>query len=442
MKPTKNDRGTACQLLRQLREQRGWSWADQARALRAVAEQRGVMASASAQLSSLQRSIARWESTASRTVPGERYQLLLAHLYARNRSGDLALGAGSDFDTLLTALAHYGAPAQRTRELRDLMVRSTGVDDGQLLALLADPTRRLLIRALRDPRRLDVEVIDHLAASVTEVDRQISSVPFGRLQLLLAPVVEICLRLQDTEQLRARLGALRCDAYLLAGRIAFETRDDAVARRWYTRAVAATGDFTRRATARTSYAMTVLHSTGDGAARSIVDAAVADARLGSDFRVRARAYALQAEVAARSGRCRDAAAALRLAWLGLESAGADGGGFNEGRLRGFEGVCELHVGRPEQAHDQLERCLATLKAPRDQVQRGIIGTDLAIARLRSGDVRSATTLLHDCVDTTAATGGRVAALRIGRARRELAPWRTESFVTELDHHIFDTFLAR
>ncbi|MGH3695471.1 MAG: hypothetical protein ACRDRX_16035 [Pseudonocardiaceae bacterium] len=120
-------------------------------------------------------------------MPGERYQLLLAHLYARNRSGELALGAGSDLDTLLTALAHHGVPAQRIRELRDLVVRSTSVDGGHLLALLADPTRRLMIGALRDPRFLEVELIDHLAASVSEVDRQISSVPFARLQLLLAP---------------------------------------------------------------------------------------------------------------------------------------------------------------------------------------------------------------------------------------------------------------
>jgi transcriptional regulator with XRE-family HTH domain len=110
MKPTKNDRAIACRLLRQLREQRGWSWADQARALHAVAGQCGVAASASTQLSSLQRSIARWESTASGTVPGERYQLLLAHLYARNGFGELTLGTGSDFDILLTALAYYGCP--------------------------------------------------------------------------------------------------------------------------------------------------------------------------------------------------------------------------------------------------------------------------------------------------------------------------------------------
>jgi hypothetical protein len=246
MKPTNNERGTACRLLRQLREQRGWSWADQARALRAVAEQLGATAT-SVQLSSLQRSIARWESTACRTVPGERYQLLLAQLYARNGSGELALGTGSDLDTLLTALAHYGVSAQRTRDLRDLVVRSTSVDDGQLLALLADPTRRLLVKALRDPQCLEVEMIDHLAASVSEVDRQISSVPFVRLQLLLAPIIEICARLQDTEPLRWQLGALRCDAYLLAGRIAFETRDDAAARHCYTRAVAAPRDPIRRA---------------------------------------------------------------------------------------------------------------------------------------------------------------------------------------------------
>lgn len=342
----------------------------------------------------------------------------------------------------MTALAHLGVTAQRSCELRDLVLRSTNVDGGQLLALLADPTRQLVIEALRDPWHFDVELINRLGASVSDLDRQIGSVPFVRLQLLLAPVVEVCLRLHDAEPPLERLGALRCEAYLLAGRIAFETRDDVAARRWYHRAVAAAGDPTRRATARTSYALTMLHSRGHAAARTMVDAAVTDAKLGSDLRMRARAHALQAEVAARSGRGRDSAAALRLAWLDVESAGSDSGRFGEDLLCGFEGVCELHVGTAERAHDQLERCLAALTSPRDQVQRGIISTDLAVARLRGGDVRSAVTLLHDCVDTTAATGGRVAAQRISRARRELAPWRTESFVTELDDHIYDTFLAK
>ncbi len=69
--------------------------------------------------------------------------------------------------------------------------------------------------------------------------------------------------------------------------------------------------------------------------------------------------------------------------------------------------------------------VATLNVLRDQVQAGIIVTDFAIARLQSGGVHSATTLLYDCVDTTATIGGRVP-LRISRARREVVPWRTES----------------
>jgi transcriptional regulator with XRE-family HTH domain len=114
------DRATACQLLRRLREQRGWSWADQARALQAVAERLGVTAVTLTRPVSLQRTIARWESTAARTVPGERYQLLLAHLYARSGSGELTLGAGSDLDALLTALAR---PAPCAADRSDVPAR-------------------------------------------------------------------------------------------------------------------------------------------------------------------------------------------------------------------------------------------------------------------------------------------------------------------------------
>lgn len=440
-----NDRATACGLLRRLREQRGWSWADQARALRAVADRLNVAAVTSTRLTSLQRSIARWESTATRTVPGERTQLLLAHLYARNGAGRLALGAGSDLETFLTALSHFGVPERRTRELRDLAVRSAGVDSDQLLALLAGTTCQLVTDALRDPRRLDAELIDRLDDAVSDVDRQVGSVPFVRLQLLLAPIVEVCLRLRSLEPLQERLSMVRAKTYVLVGRIAFETRDDAAAHRWYGRAVEAAGgvtDPTRRAAVRTSYALTTLHSGGAGAASRIVDAAVADAGVGTDLRILARAHALQAEIAARSGRGRDTAAALRLASLAVDAADPASRGFDDDRLRGFEGVCELHIGTAEGAHDHLERSLAALMAQRDRVQRGIAGADLAIARLRGGDVRAATTLLHECVQTTAATGGRVVAQRIGHARRELAPWRDEAFVTELDDHIFDTLVAR
>lgn len=82
-------------LLRQLRERRGWSWTDLARGLRDTARQLAVTSLMNRQVASIQRTVARWESLTSRTSPGDRYQFLLAHLYARTPSGDLALGTGS-----------------------------------------------------------------------------------------------------------------------------------------------------------------------------------------------------------------------------------------------------------------------------------------------------------------------------------------------------------
>lgn len=97
-------RSLGAHLLRQLRESRGWSWAELARALRDTARQLSVASVSRSQVDSVQRNVARWESPTGSTNPGERYQFLLAHLYARTLTGDVALGTGSDFDTLLTAL--------------------------------------------------------------------------------------------------------------------------------------------------------------------------------------------------------------------------------------------------------------------------------------------------------------------------------------------------
>lgn len=86
------------------------------------------------QVASIQRSVARWESVTDRTSPGERYQFLLAHLYARTPGGSLVLGLGSDFDTLLDALRHYGASPLRVRQLASLIIQSSTRDGGELLA--------------------------------------------------------------------------------------------------------------------------------------------------------------------------------------------------------------------------------------------------------------------------------------------------------------------
>ncbi|EWC60835.1 hypothetical protein UO65_3888 [Actinokineospora spheciospongiae] len=70
-----------------------------------------------------------------------------------------------------------------------------------------------------------------------------------------------------------------------------------------------------------------------------------------------------------------------------------------------------------------------------------MGTDLALARLRLGDPEACVDLLHEAVEITATTGGRVPAQRIRLARQELRPWRAEDFLAQLDDHIHDTLLG-
>lgn len=64
--------------------------------------------------------------------------------------------------------------------------------------------------------------------------------------------------------------------------------------------------------------------------------------------------------------------------------------------------------------------------------------DQALARIRLDDPHAAAELLHECIDGASSTGGRVATIRLRRARRELRPWRSENFVADLDDHLIDT----
>src|SRR4051812_48319509 len=78
--------------LRRLREQRGWSWTDEVRAIKDIARRLGIDRLAQANIPSIKRTIARWESEATTaTVPDDRYQWVLAHLFAE-RDGRFNVG--------------------------------------------------------------------------------------------------------------------------------------------------------------------------------------------------------------------------------------------------------------------------------------------------------------------------------------------------------------
>lgn len=440
---TAQDRRVGAATLKRLRMSRGRSLADTARALITEASRLGQPLGSS--VASVQRSVARWESTTAPILPSARYQLLLAHVYARGPTGQHSLGPGSDFTELFDALAHLGEGERQLQELRALLVRTATDSGGGLLALLGPKTQRAMTEALTDPARIDEELLAGMRTAISDVDKQVGSIPFVRLQLLLAPVTESCRRLLSDAApppLQSGLRSIATQAYTLAGRIAFETRDDEASHALYsaaTRMSLRTDNPWQRATVHMSHALVTLYSTpGIDAARRLVDAAVRDARAGTSITVRARAHALQAELAARAGARRHAQTALSLAWYDMD-ADRDGdpspSSFSPAHLRGFDGLCELYAGDPAMAQDSLARSAQALTGPRTRVQHAIVTTDQALARIRLGDPRAATELLHNCVDGASRTGGRVAAIRLHRARRELRPWRSEHFVADLDDHL-------
>lgn len=415
--------------LRRLRESRGWSWADLARALRDTARDLGTASPANLPVASIQRTVARWESPTDRTKPGDRYQYLLGRVYAKTSTGSWALGAGSDFATLLDAFRHFGTSPQRIDRLVDSITHARNAPS-------------------HTPARSTEDLVNDLAATVADLNQQVGSTPFVRLQLQLAPILNTCRKLSAQPSPTTELLTLATDAYALAARLAFETRDDETAMALYRDAettAARLPDHSHLAAVRTSHTMVTLHATNNlTTALALALAATHDAHRGSSHAIRARAHAVHAEVQARAGNPTAAVTALDRARKTVEQLSADDpfAAFDADRVSGFEGLCALYNGRAHQADNLLTRSLTSLTGPRDAVQRGIGATDLALARLSLGDTAACVALLHEAVDITADTGGRVPAQRIRHARRHLRPWRTEAFVAELDDHIHDTLVGR
>lgn len=401
------------------------------------------------QVTSIQRTIARWESNTDPRTPGDRYQFLLAHLYARTTTGSIAVGPGSDFALLLDAFRCFGIDEPRIAQLVDMISTHNTHEENELLDLLPYATYRRTTAVLSDPFRFDHDLLEQFTTTLAAIHTEVGSAPFVRLQIRLAPIVATCRELlrSDRASSRDELLTVATDALSLSARLAFETRDDSAALSLYREATDIAGRLSHRhhrAKVLTSRAMVTLHATEDlNAARNIARAAVQDAHRSDSYAIRTRAHAVHAETCARVGDRDQAHAALERAWKTVEQLSLDKrtDGFSADSLSGFDGLCALHLGDAQRAHDRLVHSLAALKKPHDAVQRGIVITDLALAHLRLGDPAACASLLHEAVDITSNTGGRVSAQRIRQARHVLRPWRSENFIAKLDDHIHDKLIA-
>lgn len=166
-----SERQYGASLLCRLRRARGWSWADQARHLRALARRLHYTRITATSVASIQRTIARWES--GTTTPSEQYRTLLGHAYGHTRVGAVSLGPGSDFAELLDALGHLGVPAGRLDELA-----------GEVTAMLTEPGPGLPA-ALGTP--VDFEAwADDLERAIVYLSRQNFPAATGLLDRWLA----------------------------------------------------------------------------------------------------------------------------------------------------------------------------------------------------------------------------------------------------------------
>ncbi len=212
----------AARTLRRLQERRGWSWTDLARALASAARDLGVTRVAAASQASIRRTVARWERPDHPMAPDERYQVLLAYLYA-TRDGVPSTGPGSDLEALLGALAEHGIPPARIQELR----RDTRAAAGD-----GAPSAR--------PPCLTPDLLEKLRTELAYLQRQVGTVPFVRVQIALTPATTTCRRLLATAPagpLRTGLCETAADTLGFAARYAFETRDDSTAHTSGTQAV-------------------------------------------------------------------------------------------------------------------------------------------------------------------------------------------------------------
>jgi transcriptional regulator with XRE-family HTH domain len=445
-------RQSGARLLKELRQERGWSWKEEAHTLKGLAQQLGIRRVTAATTTSIERSIARWESGDYEYRPDQRYQLLLAHAYA-TRNGRAALGPGSDFDRLMDAFAAMGIPLDRRQALRALVTAAVTVGPGAVLAFLTQPLQGRLGAVLDDPSRLDRATLQGLARAVVAL-QQLSggAVPFIRVKMALWPILEVFSRLLQGSQpsaIRQELCIVAARCFSLAARLSFELHDYPNASALYDEALVAADELHDSwvgASTLASRSMVTLYGTGDlNKAIAVATQATERSLAGSSYAVRARAFAVRAEMAARAGDRLTSLRTLRLSRAHLDlnhETDPTEGSFSQARLRGFEGICHVRLGLVSDGDQELQQAAAGLDETRDSVQKSIIMADLALARIRTGDPEAASETLRQSIDLVATTRGRVGTQRIYHVRRELDRWHGEPFIAELDRHLLASLLGQ
>jgi tetratricopeptide (TPR) repeat protein len=442
----------------ELRQRRGWSQTNLAETLRRLAEtlpkDQGVGRVALTSTDSIKRTIRRWETEGVR--PDDRYCALLTHAYAMK--GDAAtIAAGSDLELLMSAFAAMGVSMKRREYLRFLAVSAATVSGGAFLSTFTPDLRDRTIRALAHPDRVDLGTLADLRAAVGGLQQQSEgAMPYLRLVSAVVPHVMVARRLLNADQpdpIRQAVCEVAIQTFNLAGRLAFNLRDQASAKRFCADADEASAelhDGWMRGWWQSSRARVARFNYQDiDEALHFALQATRQMDRSSDF-ARAWSYCVLAEMYSLHGDERRARKAIDLARLhangNLEEDPA-AHLFPEGRFGGtpavqarisaYEGTCCLRAGRLDQAEPILKEALHGIPAGIEG-QTSFLLADLATVHIRQSQPERASELLRQAIGIVARTGAAIPTQRVYRARRELRPWNHERFVTELDELLLPT----
>ncbi len=435
-----------------LRDGRGWSQMDLARLLKHLADWLGVVRVAGATAESIKRSVERWEAGGR---PDERYWLLLAHAYATSNDGKAVLGPGSDFERLMLAFELMGVPQRRLDDLREMIGAAVTTGKRAFLSHITPELQGRLSWALEQPDRLDLETVAQLYQAVARLRQQHDgSMPLVRLLLAVSPLTETVRRLcrgSQPEPVREMLCTVAVQALTFAGSLSFDLRDPDSMQAYYLDAddaAAELQDGWLEAFSLSARSMITLHGSHDAeTALDLAERACARAAYGSSRIVRARSHAVLAEMAAATGNRHRSERELGLAKFHVEGDRGDpamsffsetrNGGLDAMRAHvyGYDGACQIRLGRWQQAQRVLARAVDGLPGDGVGRQRAIVLADLALTHAKLGDLHTAAFLLGQAIALTAAVGGVVPTRRIYEVRREFDPSQHGALLRELNDQL-------
>lgn len=293
---------------------------------------------------------------------------------------------------------------------------------------------------------LDQDTVDGYAIIAGQQRRLYWKVPAPRVFQPVATHAQLgvdMLRGSTAGRQRGTLASRVAETALLAARLAFfDLQQPASARRFYQVAIAAAreADDHQLGSAVLGHLAFIPAFAGQGGeARDLMRAAHAHAARGVSSVHRAWLYAVESEIETRVGGGDRSSSLIQRAAETLDGSGGPGAVdvpdwldfFDDSRLAGFQGFCELHSGDPAIARQALRRTLNTLPSSADK-QRSIVLADIADSYLRQGEVDACCEQLTDALAILEDHWYATAMDRVREVRSRLAPYSSHTTVRHLD----------